>query len=98
MKQGFTYILANNRPTLYTGVTSNLVQRIYQHKNNLVKGFTSKYNIHKLVYYEIFGTIQEAIIREKQMKDIDRKEKLGMIMRFNPTLEDLYGKILGKPE
>lgn len=98
MKQGFVYIMANNRPTLYTGVTSNLIQRVYQHKNNLVKGFTSKYNLHKLVYYEVYDTIEQAIIREKQIKDMNRVNKLEMIRRFNPQFKDLYHRILDKPE
>lgn len=90
--------MANSRPTLYTGVTSDLIKRVYQHKNNLVKGFTSKYNLHKLVYYEVLDTIGEAIIREKQIKDMNRVDKLKMISSFNPTLRDLHGRILGKPE
>ncbi|HYK09147.1 MAG TPA: GIY-YIG nuclease family protein [Candidatus Eisenbacteria bacterium] len=98
MKQGFTYIMANNRPTLYTGVTSNLVQRVYQHKNHLVKGFTDTYNLDKLIYFETFDTINEAIIREKQIKDMNRVEKLIMIKKLNPTLKDLYDQILDKPE
>lgn len=98
MKQGYAYIMGNNRPTLYTGVTSNLIQRVYQHKNNLVKGFTSKYSLHKLVYYEILDTIEQAIIREKQIKDMNRKDKLEMIKKFNPLSKDLYDQILDKPE
>lgn len=98
MKQGFAYIMANHRPTLYAGVTSNLIKRAYEHKNNLVQGFTAKYNLHKLVYYETFSTIEQAIIREKQIKDMNRKEKLDMIKKFNPNFEDLYGRILDKPE
>ncbi len=98
MKQGFVYIMANSRPTLYTGATSNLVQRAYQHRKNLVAGFTAKYNIHKLVYYETFETIQQAIIREKQVKDMNREDKLMMIKKFNPQFEDLYSRILDKPE
>ncbi len=98
MKQGYVYIMANNRPTLYAGVTSNLVQRVYQHKNNLVAGFTSKYNLHNLVYYEVCDTIKQAIIREKQIKDMDRKDKLEMIEKFNSSFKDLYDQILDKPE
>ncbi|OGG10557.1 hypothetical protein A3A59_03380 [Candidatus Gottesmanbacteria bacterium RIFCSPLOWO2_01_FULL_42_10] len=94
MKQGFVYIMANKRPTLYTGVTSNLVQRIFQHKNDLVKGFTSKYKLHKLVYYEALETIESAIIREKQIKDMDRYEKLEMIKKVNSNFKDLYGELL----
>ena len=86
--------MANSRPTLYAGVTSNLVKRVYEHKNNLVKGFTSKYNTHKLVYYEVFETIEQAIIREKQIKDMNRKDKLDMIGKFNSDFRDLYNQIL----
>ncbi|HUD19520.1 MAG TPA: GIY-YIG nuclease family protein [Patescibacteria group bacterium] len=99
MHHGFVYIVANTRPTLYTGVTSNLIQRIYQHKQNLdPTGFTAKYNLHKLVYYESFDTITEAIIREKQIKDLKRREKIEMIKRSNPNFNDLYYSILDKPE
>ncbi len=90
--------MANSRPTLYTGVTSDLIKRAYQHKNNLVQGFTAKYNLHKLAYYEVFDTIEQAIIREKQIKDMNRKDKLVMILAQNPTLKDLYYQILDKPE
>ena len=98
MKRGYVYIMANDRPTLYAGVTSNLTQRVYQHKNNLTKGFTSKYKLHKLVYYEVCDAIEQAIMREKQIKDMNRDEKLIMIKKFNPTLKDLYNQILDKPE
>ena len=86
--------MANDRPTLYTGVTSNLVKRVYEHKNNLVEGFTAKYNVHKLVYYEVFDTIEQAIIREKQIKDMNRIDKLEMIRKCNPAFKDLYNQIL----
>ncbi len=90
--------MANNRPTLYTGVTSNLIQRVYQHKHNLIKGFTSRYDLHKLVYYEIVDTIESAIFREKQIKNMRREDKLEMIQKMNPNFDDLYGQILDKPE
>jgi len=86
--------MANTRPTLYTGVTSNLIKRVYEHKNNLIKGFTSRYNLHKLVYFEIFDKIENAIIREKQIKNMSREEKLRMIFQKNPNLKDLYSEVL----
>lgn len=95
MKQGgFVYIMANKRPTFYTGVTEELVQRVWQHKEELVDGFTKKYHLHKLVYYESLETIMEAIIREKQIKDMNRIDKLEMIKKFNPNFEDLYDQLL----
>lgn len=93
-KQGIVYIMTNARLTLYTGVTSNLVKRVWEHKQDVVKGFTSKYKLHKLVYYETFETITEAIIREKQIKDMRRKDKLEMIRKMNPTFKDLYNDLL----
>ena len=92
-KRGYIYIMANIRQTLYAGVTNNLVKRVYQHKNNFVKGFTQKYNLHMLVYYEVFDTIEKAIIREKQIKDMNRKDKLAMIYKFNPEFKDLSDQI-----
>lgn len=79
---------------LYVGVTDNLVKRIYQHKNKLADGFTSKYNIVKLVYYEIFEDINEAINREKQIKGGSREKKLKLIQVLNPEFNDLYKKII----
>jgi len=88
----------NRQPTLYTGVTSNLIKRVYEHKNKLALGFTAKYNCHKLVYFEGFDTIEQAIIREKQIKHLERKDKLDLIKNFNPTMKDLYSEILDKLE
>lgn len=86
--------MANNRPTLYTGVTSNLIKRVWEHKNHVAKGFTDKYNLTKLTYFETFDSIEQAIIREKQIKDMNRTEKLKMIRELNPELKDLYFFIL----
>ncbi len=90
----FIYILASGRNgTLYIGVTSNLVGRIWEHKNKMYKGFTSKYNIDKLVYYEIFNNINEAIDREKKLKSWKRKWKIELIEKNNSIWEDLYEKL-----
>lgn len=92
---GYTYILFNKRNgTLYIGVTSNLVKRVYEHKNKLVDGFTKKYNIDKLGYYKIFDDIEEAIIREKKLKGASRKKKLELIEMINPEWLDLYYEII----
>ncbi len=91
----FIYILSNfSRTTLYTGVTGNLVKRIYEHKNNLADGFTKKYSIHDLLYFEVFEDPTSAIEREKQIKSWSRKKKDELIIKFNPELKDLYGKIV----
>lgn len=94
LKGGFTYVMANNRPTLYVGVTNNLIRRVFEHKNEIIQGFTSRYHLHKLVYFEFFNTIEQAIIREKQIKDMARKEKLVLIEKSNPGFKDLYDQIL----
>ena len=89
--QYYIYILANKRNgTLYIGVTSNLVKRVYEHKNNIIEGFTKKYNIHKLVYYETTNDIESAIRREKQLKKWNRKWKTNLIENSNPEWIDLY--------
>ena len=85
--------MGNERPTIYTGVTSDIHKRVWQHKNNLVEGFTKKYCLHKLLYFEYFETIQQAIIREKQIKDMNRIEKLALIRGENPSFRDLYPNI-----
>ena len=89
-KSGYTYILTNKRHTvLYIGVTANLSRRMYDHKNPTKLCFTSKYNVTKLVYYEIFSSIGCAIIREKQIKGITRAKKNALISKLNPEWNDL---------
>jgi len=96
VKQGYVYILFNSRNgTLYTGVTSNLVKRVYEHKQKFVKGFTAKYGIDKLGYYEIFEDIVHAIEREKIIKGGSRDTKLSLIESKNPNWNDLYDTIIG---
>ena len=90
----YVYILANSRPTLYVGVTNNLIRRIYEHKKEFIEGFTKKYHLHKLVYYEMIEGQFQAIIREKQIKDMNRADKIEMIRKFNPQFEDLYSRIV----
>lgn len=91
MKNGYVYILFNKiNGTLYIGVTSNLIKRIYQHKNKLADGFTKKYNVDKLGYYEIYEDITVAIEREKKLKNTSRKKKLELIEINNPNWNDLY--------
>jgi putative endonuclease len=87
------YIMTNPRNTvLYTGVTSNIINRVTAHKNKMVEGFTSKYNVIKLVYYEEFATMPEAIAREKQIKGGSRQKKIDLVNKMNPEWEDLYEK------
>ena len=90
----FVYILTNERHTvLYTGVTSDLKARIYQHREKLLPGFTKRYNVWKLVYYEAGTDALGAIAREKQIKAGSRKKKLALINSFNPEWRDLYGEL-----
>jgi putative endonuclease len=91
------YIVANERNSvLYIGVTSNLIRRIYEHKQHLVKGFTDKYNCSKLVYYESTDSVLGAIMREKQLKKWSRSKKEALIDTMNPERRDLYQEILGE--
>jgi putative endonuclease len=93
-KQPYVYILANGmNGTIYIGVTSNLIQRIWQHKNKQVAGFTKKYNVHSLVYYEQHEMMDSAITREKQLKKWNREWKISLIEKDNPLWEDLWVKI-----
>ncbi len=90
----YVYILASKRNgTLYIGVTNNLVRRIWEHKNDLVEGFTKKYGVHRLVWYEIVDTPLAAITREKQLKKWNRVWKLRLIEEMNPDWKDLYVEI-----
>ncbi len=91
MKYYYVYILSNKkRGTLYIGVTSDIVKRVYEHKNKLVEGFTKKYSVDRLVYYEITRDINIAIRREKQLKKWKRVWKLELIEKNNPDWKDLY--------
>ncbi len=93
-KQPAIYIMTNKENgTLYTGVTSHIEKRIYEHKNSLAKGFTSKYTCKTLVYYEIFDDMENAIKREKQLKGGSRRKKLDLINKLNPRWEDLYYRL-----
>ena len=96
MKQPAVYILTNKpRGTLYTGVTSNLIQRVHQHKNETTKGFSQQYACKMLVYYELGSSMEGAILREKQLKAGSRKKKIKLIENMNPGWQDLYGAICG---
>ncbi|MBI4005951.1 MAG: GIY-YIG nuclease family protein [Gammaproteobacteria bacterium] len=94
-KQPAVYIMASKRNgTLYTGVTGDLVKRVWEHKNNLVEGFTKKYNVHTLVYFEQHIDILAAITREKQLKKWDRVWKIRLIEEQNPEWKDLWHQII----
>jgi len=94
-KDYYVYILTNfTNSVLYTGVTNNLLRRAYEHKEKITDSFTKKYNINKLVYYEVFNDIEFAIEREKQIKGGSRRKKIELIDGFNKDWEDLYPKLL----
>ena len=94
MKSYYAYILANRRNgTLYAGSTSDIVKRVWQHKNKLIAGFTERYDIKLLVYYEIHATMIEAARREKRFKNWPREWKLNLIEEQNPEWKDLYEEI-----
>ena len=91
----FVYILTNkSNHVLYTGMTNDLKRRVFEHRSKLVKGFTQKYNVDKLVYYEVFDDPESAILREKQIKGGSRQKKINLINRMNKDWRDLYGEIL----
>jgi len=93
-KEPTLYILASHKEgTLYIGVTSNLLKRVYEHKNNLAEGFTKQYGVHTLVYYEVHQTMEDAILREKQMKKWKREYKINLIQSKNLNWDDLYGDL-----
>ena len=103
-RQPVTYILASNRNgTLYVGVTSDLIHRIWQHRDHLAPGFTSRYNVTRLVWYGLHDTMENAIAREKQLKKWNRAWKIRLIEEFNPYWNDLWlyvsgqGKDTGSP-
>jgi putative endonuclease len=94
-KQPAVYILSSKRNgTLYVGVTSDLVKRVWEHRNNLVEGFTQRYGVHQLVWYELHESMESAIKREKRLKDWKRKWKVQLIEKTNPDWEDLYPAII----
>jgi putative endonuclease len=89
MKSYFVYIIANRTFVLYIGVTNELHRRLYEHKNRMIPGFTHRYNIDRLIYFEMFDDIRQAIQREKQLKGWTREKKLGLIQSSNPNLEEI---------
>ncbi len=94
MKTMYVYIMTNeNNTTLYVGVTNNLLRRVWEHKNNILKGFTAKYKLHKLVYFEVYEDEITAIAREKQLKLFRKIKKIDLICRLNPNWIDLYNTI-----
>ena len=96
MKQPAVYILATGkRGTLYIGVTSNLIARTWQHREHVVEGFTKRYDVTNLVWYELHGTMDTAILREKQLKKWNREWKLRLMQEFNPEWRDLWDDIVG---
>lgn len=94
-KQPCVYMLASKRNgTLYTGVTSNLIKRVWEHKNHFIEGFTEKYNVTNLVWYEVHETMTSAISREKAIKNWKRAWKINVIEAINPQWRDLYDRLL----
>ena len=100
MKQYYVYILSSPSGTLYTGITNDLKRRVYQHKHKLIEGFTTKYDVTRLVHYEMTDNVQAAIAREKEIKGWRRSKKIALIKSSNPTWQDLsdgwYDKVWPK--
>jgi putative endonuclease len=95
-RQYYVYIFTTeNNTVLHTGVTNDLIRRVYEHKNGLFKGFTQRYHVHKLVYYEVSDDVMSAIEREKQIKGWGRQKKIVLMNAFNPDWQDLYNDVLG---
>ena len=93
-RNGYVYLMTNKHDTvIYAGVTSNLIKRVYEHREGRVEGFTKKYNVKKLVYYEVADDIESAIAREKQIKAGSRKKKIALIKSMNPAIKDLYPEL-----
>ena len=88
-KTYYIYILRNNSGNFYIGITNNLVRRVWEHQQKFVKGFTEKYNIDKLIYYEEYADPETAILREKQLKNWNRKKKINLIIKQNPKFEEI---------
>ncbi len=95
MKAGYIYIMASrHHGTLYVGVTSNIVKRVYEHKQGLVDGFTKKYDIKNLVHYETYDDIESAILHEKKLKHLKRQKKIEIVEKDNPNWSDLYDRLI----
>ncbi len=93
-KQYYVYIMTNKGNTvLYTGITNDIKRRVYEHKQKLIQGFTKRYNVTKLVYFEVFSDVYNAIAREKQIKGGSRQKKLDLINRMNPSWNDLHDEL-----
>lgn len=93
-KKGYVYLMTNRNDTvIYTGVTSDLKKRVYEHREKITRGFTSRYQVGKLVYFEMFESVIDAITREKQIKGGSRKKKEDLIKAQNPDFRDLYDEL-----
>ena len=94
IKIGYVYFMSNKKDgVIYIGVTSNLIKRVYEHKTEAVEGFTKKYNLKNLVYFEVFDDIETAILYEKKLKNVSRAKKIEIIERVNLEWKDLYEEI-----
>lgn len=91
----YVYLITNkSNSVFYIGITNNLVRRIYEHKGKFVEGFSRRYNLEKLIYYEVYNSPEDAIVREKQLKNWRRDKKLDLIIKINPEFNDLYDDIV----